>query len=310
MNDNPDARPIVVGFDDSPQAHDALVLGTAIATATGDRLVLAGAYGPEHVVREEELDARRAQVLERLGEAADSLPSDLPLPIERRALPGSSAAAALQELAELEHPRALVLGSCHRGAIGRVLIGGVAESLLHGASCPVVIAPRGLAGGGPVRLRTVCVGFDGGPEGWTALQRGAQIAAAAGGCLRVAMVVPPLTAIPTVAVYPPEIVEQRLKAAERELDHALRSVAKRVEPAGRLLRGHPAEQLAEEAAAGVDLMVVGSRGYGPLQRVLLGSVSTSLMHSAPCPVMVVPRTAEFDPSEEGLAGEDQVAASA
>jgi len=262
------------------------------------------------VVREEELDARRAQVLERLAEAADSLPSDLPLPIERRALPGSSAAAALQELAESEHPRALVLGSCHRGAIGRVLIGGVAESLLHGAPCPVVIAPRGLAEARPVRLRTVCVGFDGAREGWTALQRGAQIAAAAGGCLRVVMVVPPLTAIPTIALYPPEIVEQRLEAAETELDHAVHSVAKRLEPAGRLLRGHPAEQLVAEAAAGVDLMVVGSRGYGPLQRVLLGSVSTSLMHSAPCPVMIVPRTAEFDPSGEGLAGEDQVAASA
>ncbi len=157
----------------------------------------------------------------------------------------------------------------------------------------------------------MCVGFDGRPEGWTALASGgAQIAAAAGGRLRVAIVVPPLIGTPTTVVVPPEMVEERLKAAQVELDHAVHSVAKRLEPAGRLLRGSPGQQLAEEASAAVDLMVVGSRGYGPLQRVLLGSVSTSLMHSAPCPVMVVPRTAEFDPSGEGLAGEDQYVASA
>jgi nucleotide-binding universal stress UspA family protein len=261
-------------------------------------------------VRDEELDARRAEVLERLSEAADSLPSDASLQVERRAVRGSSAAAALQELAEAEHPRAFVLGSCHRGAVGRVVIGGVAERLLHGSPCPVVVAPRGLAERGPVRLGTVCVGFDGRPEAWTALQRGAQIAAAAGGRLRVAMVVPPLAGTPTMAVFPPELVEERLKAAQIELEHAVHSVAKRLEPAARLLEGSPSQQLADEASVAVDLMVVGSRGYGPLQRVLLGSVSTSLMHSAPCPVMVVPRTAEFDPSGEGLAGEDQSVASA
>ncbi len=38
-----------------------------------------------------------------------------------------------------------------------------------------------------------------------------------------------------------------------------------------------------------DLLVVGSRGYGPVLRVLLGSVSTRLIHIAPCPVLVIPR---------------------
>ena len=42
---------------------------------------------------------------------------------------------------------------------------------------------------------------------------------------------------------------------------------------------------------GIDLMLVGSRGYGPMGRVLLGSVSSQLMHAAPCPVIVVPRGA-------------------
>ena len=52
-----------------------------------------------------------------------------------------------------------------------------------------------------------------------------------------------------------------------------------------------AEQLAERSA-GVNLMVVGSRGYGPLHSVLVGGVSGRLMRSAQCPTIVVPRGVE------------------
>jgi len=38
-----------------------------------------------------------------------------------------------------------------------------------------------------------------------------------------------------------------------------------------------------------DLLMVGSRSYGPFARTLLGSVSSTLIHTAPCPVLVVPR---------------------
>lgn len=57
--------------------------------------------------------------------------------------------------------------------------------------------------------------------------------------------------------------------------------------------GSPArifEQFALERA--IDLIVVGSRGYGTVERVLLGSTSTALIGDAPCPVIVVPRPAE------------------
>lgn len=53
--------------------------------------------------------------------------------------------------------------------------------------------------------------------------------------------------------------------------------------------GPPAETLASACEDGVDLLVAGSRGYGPLARVLLGSVTTGLTGMAPCPVIVVPR---------------------
>jgi nucleotide-binding universal stress UspA family protein len=46
----------------------------------------------------------------------------------------------------------------------------------------------------------------------------------------------------------------------------------------------------------VDLLVTGSHGYGPVRRALLGSVSTQLMRSCPCPLYVVPRGAAEPPA--------------
>jgi len=305
MSDESRPKAIVVGYDGSAEARDALAAGLALARATSAPLVLAGAYGPDTVLGPDELEARGREVGEQLRRADRYLPSGLPFPVERIPLPGASAAAALQKLAEDMHPRALVLGSCHRGTVGRVLAGSVAERLLNGSPCPVVVTPRGLAEREPAELRTVCVGFDARAEGWTALQRAAQIASASGAQLRVVMVLPPLTGTPTMPLYPAEAVAERHRRAEIELDRAVRSVARRVEPVGRLLRGHPAQVLADQVDQDVDLLVVGSRGYGPLRRVLLGSVSTPLLRAAPCPVMVVPRTAEFQPIAEGMAAEDE-----
>ena len=48
----------------------------------------------------------------------------------------------------------------------------------------------------------------------------------------------------------------------------------------------------EQFSNDVDLLVCGSRGYGPLGSVLLGGVSRRLVHRAACPVIVVPRGTE------------------
>ena len=62
----------------------------------------------------------------------------------------------------------------------------------------------------------------------------------------------------------------------------------------RLAEGDAAEQIVDTSAAS-DLLVIGSRGYGPLRRTLLGSVSRSVLQSARCPVLVLPRAAGTDP---------------
>jgi nucleotide-binding universal stress UspA family protein len=59
---------------------------------------------------------------------------------------------------------------------------------------------------------------------------------------------------------------------------------------GALLDGDPAHALTD-ASVHLDLLVLASRGYGPVGAVRLGSVSSSLVRTASCAVVVVPRSA-------------------
>jgi nucleotide-binding universal stress UspA family protein len=78
------------------------------------------------------------------------------------------------------------------------------------------------------------------------------------------------------------------------LDEAVASVPGAVRVEAVLAEGDPARELAHIAVADAGVLVVGSRAYGPLKRVLLGSVSAQLVRSAPCPLIVHPRPANPD----------------
>jgi nucleotide-binding universal stress UspA family protein len=66
-----------------------------------------------------------------------------------------------------------------------------------------------------------------------------------------------------------------------------------------VIDGDPVTVLVDAAREGIDLLFVGSRGYGRLRGVLLGSVSAELIRSAPCPVVAVPRSSLHGPNGGG-----------
>ena len=76
---------------------------------------------------------------------------------------------------------------------------------------------------------------------------------------------------------------------QEALDQALAGLPGEVRATGELLYGEVVDELAMVGERGVDLLVCGSRGYGPVRRVLLGTVSAALLRQASVPVLVVPR---------------------
>ena len=199
-----------------------------------------------------------------------------------------SVAKALHELAERGEADLIVLGSTHRAGLGRVTPGSVAEHLLRGARCRLAIAPEGFAlRDDHERLRVIAVGYDGSPEAQVALEEAAALAGIEAASMRVIAVSAPAPPnLPGLPAADPAVVagdlQPRLHDAVAELPSELRAL-----PVNE--KGDPAAKLLERAEEGVDLLVLGSRGFGSVLRLMLGSVSGRVIRGAPCPVMVVPR---------------------
>jgi nucleotide-binding universal stress UspA family protein len=139
-------------------------------------------------------------------------------------------------------------------------------------------------------MKTILVAVDGSQSSNKAARLAADIALRFGSKLTFVHVVPKL-------VLPPDVYGLTLAEVEREHRAYAEKIIEKtaatlnesgLETATTILYGSPAEAIAEEAAADdVGMVVVGSRGYGAVARVFLGSCSDRLVHISPKPVLVV-----------------------
>jgi nucleotide-binding universal stress UspA family protein len=88
----------------------------------------------------------------------------------------------------------------------------------------------------------------------------------------------------------PELNASMYADTERSLIERVAGLSARLDSEGTVHSGRPANVLIALSET-VDLLVIGSRGYGPVKAVLLGGVSGQVIRSAACPVIVVPRQA-------------------
>jgi nucleotide-binding universal stress UspA family protein len=134
-------------------------------------------------------------------------------------------------------------------------------------------------------MKTILIGSDGSPSADAALDFAIGLARETGASLVV------------LAVKPPHRVHARPPLAEIEEIGGASPIARRlsqraraagVEVTPRIAQGDPAETIARTARElGVDLVVVGSRGFGDVRSLLQGSVSHELARHAEIPVTVV-----------------------
>jgi nucleotide-binding universal stress UspA family protein len=287
-------RPILAGADGTDPGLDAVAFGARLAAAVGAPLAVV-CVSPEQAGlagAEAEADVRRhaAAILGAARAVATEVAGSPPA--EERTVVATSPARGLAELAEEEAVETIVVGSTNRGAVGRVMSGSTAERLLHGTGCPVAVAPRGYRRHRREPLRSVGAAFADTPEGYEAVRHAADLAARAGLPLTVYSVVAlhanwfrPEAVQPDASVVPEEV----RKAVRDALDAAIAGLPGGVQATGELLFGEVVDELSMAADRSVDLLVCGSRGYGPVRRVLLGTVSSALVRQASVPTLVVPR---------------------
>ncbi|MGE3286704.1 MAG: universal stress protein [Pseudonocardia sp.] len=289
--------PIVTGYVDTPGGHDALVLGAQLARLTGltSRVVTvhpADARGLAAAARDPRWREKTAQVAAgRFARAREALfRAELdaePDPGTAAALAAEAAAAEpdfvvvgpgpvhelLAEQADADGAAVLVVGSTGHGLLGRLAAGGTVARLIPIAPCPVAVAPRGYRHTATRAMTVVAVAYDGTDEADRAAAVAVHLAERTGAALRFVTVAEDAEGVAAATA----IAQKGLVSTPVEIDAFVD-----------VLVGPVAATLADLPER-TDVLVVGSRGYHGMRRLLLGGVAGALVRTARYPLVIVSR---------------------
>ncbi|HEY5046244.1 MAG TPA: universal stress protein [Solirubrobacteraceae bacterium] len=262
---------VLVGVDGRPGGRDAIALARRLSDP-GARLTLAFVRSGE---KAEDL-ADSEELLERERSAAD-------LEAELLSVVSLSPGRGLHEQAEQQGADLLVVGSCSHGTFGRAMLGDDTRAALNGAPCAVAVAARDYAER-HTAISNLGVAYNRSPESKTALALAQELAAPAKAKVHALEVI----SLPPVAygglMSPP--IGEVINGMVKEANDRMKELA---DVDGRAVYGLAGEELARFGDE-LDLLVVGSRGYGPVRRLVSGSTSNYLERHARCSLLVLPRT--------------------
>jgi nucleotide-binding universal stress UspA family protein len=289
---------VIVGVDEHQGGRDALGLASRLAEH-GGLLTFVHVYGgpipigsaPGAAVQSAaDPDSGKAQraleLLERAREQGR-------VQGELRAVHASSPGRGLHELAEEVEADLLVVGSSRRGVFGRVTLGDDTQAALNGAPCPVAIAPASYSLQSTA-IRRIGVGYNSSRESAHAVAVGRILAGQYDASLSALEVV----SLPSYA-----FAGWTAPLDDHVLDELVDDARKRIVALGGVepsaVYGVATEELSLYSGS-VDLLILGSRDYGPVGRVVHGSTSHQLARHARCPLLVLTRAAR-DPGRQGSA---------
>jgi nucleotide-binding universal stress UspA family protein len=261
---------LLVGVDGRPNSRDAIALARQLTDPDG-KLTLA-------FVRASELagDIADSHTLLEAERAAADVEADL------ASVDAVSPGRGLHQQAERQGADLLVVGSCSRAAFGRAMLGDDTRAALNGAPCAVAIAALGF-GERRSPLASIGVAYNGSPESEAGLGLAHELAARTGASVHALEVV----SLPTIT-YTGVIAPALAARIDDMLEQASRRMEQLSDAEGRAVSGLVGEELAAFGDK-VDILVVGSRGYGPMKRLVLGSTSDYLERHARCSLIVLPR---------------------
>lgn len=281
----------IVGHDDSEPARQALEWALSTAPGRAERIEIVSAwqppvFGPYPVdgaaaLPYDDAALARATAAHVRGVAAEAAERSS-VPVSGRAHEGGAAEVLLEVSADAD---LLVVGSRGRGGFRRLLLGSTSSQCASHSVCPTVIV-RGMPATATARI---VVGVDGSPNSMAALEWALGFAAPDSSVVIGMVWDDSPFVLGADEYYFPDashLADERIGAMIDE-ELAQRTTPSTVAVERVFERGRPRDVLAEWGND-ADLVVVGARGHGGLSAVLLGSVTTSLIHHLDRPVAVVP----------------------
>lgn len=273
---------VIVGVDGEAGGRDALALARLLL-ADGGQLTLANVYNGGSFLVQGATPAYDLVEEDDANAVLEATRREAGLEAKLRIYGEPSVGKGLHVLAEDAKADLLVIGSSRRGLVGRVMLGNDTRAAINGAPCAVAVAPAGYAAE-PKALREIGVGYNASRESEHALSVARELAQAYGAKLSAFEAV----AIPTYMV--PAMTAGDGTPLSDMVDDARERIAALGGVEAHAAYGEPAEELALYSAS-LDLLVVGSRDYGPFGRLVHGSTTLELSRSARCPLLVLTRGA-------------------
>jgi nucleotide-binding universal stress UspA family protein len=272
---------VMIGIDEHQGGRDAIALARRLVSDDG-QLSLAYVDGGFPLVGRgsnadfEAGERARAETLLSGAAAENGIPTT-------RCIGSMSVGRGLHELAEANGADLLVIGSTRHGLLGRVLVGDDTRHALNGAPCAVAVAPAGYAQH-PTPFTEIGVAYNGSAESQHALEVARSLAADCHAKVSA------FEAVAFPAYMYAGFGGAMPLVSETYVDEARARIEDLGDVEAHAVYGDPAEELAVYSAS-LDLLVVGSRDYGPVGRLVHGSTSHCLAHLARCPLLVLTRAA-------------------
>lgn len=269
--------PIVVASDGGPDSDAAVVAAQLYAGRTGAPIRLVGALEPIIVQTFEMgtvpadpamLGPRRTILREDIHDQLRRLtPRDTSYPVT---ISEGIAPQVIANEAHTAHARLLVLGRGRHGLVERIMEGETVLRVLQLADVPVLAVEPGAS----ELPKRVLIATDFSPYSIYAAR------------VALSLVDPEAVVYLAHATRGKEPLVEELERVRTEIG------GEHMEVHPVVLRGDPGRELLNFASRNnVDLAVSGTHGYGFFNRLVLGSIATSLVRGAPCSVLVVPGTA-------------------
>lgn len=297
-------RKILIPLDGSPLAESVLPYIIPIAKAYDSQVVLANVVAPptvefagdftgiQHPYLDQLTEEAKTWAAGYLQKVADRL-AQAQVPVLRQDVLVGSPAVMLASQIERQGVDLVAIATHGRSGLGRVLLGSVADKLLHSTDVPVlIIRPPEVEVQGLISLSSIIVPLDGSPLAESVLAYVKDMAKALSLSVTLVRTIPTMTALsagPEYVLLPTDIITEMKEAAILYLDDVAQSLRDEgLSCTTAVVEGDTASAISEYARKKQNhLVAISSHGRSGIARAVMGSIADRLIRTSGDPVLVV-----------------------